>query len=99
MARLLVMLLSLLLALPAVAVPACHQPVASGAHAHHAHHDPTPPTAVATHDCIGCIPPSDWIGARIACPLVAQDTRRRPAAVPLIPGAIVRPTPPPPRVA
>lgn len=95
MTRLIVLLLSLLLALPAAAAPPCHPHATTEAHA--MHHAPAPPAATVAHDCIGCIPPSDWLAARIAAPLVpiAQIRPRAPSAWRA--GVSTRPTPPPPR--
>lgn len=97
MTRLLVVLLSLLLALPAASVPACHGDAPVAANAHHMPHGDAPLVVATGHDCIGCIPPSDWTGARIAAPFVPDAGRQVPAPARDRFGASLRPIPPPPR--
>ncbi len=93
MVRFLVLLLSLLLALPAAAVPACHQPAHEQAQVHH--HAPAP--AMVVHDCLGCIPPGDWRAARVAPAPLAATAPHLPAPAARVAGLATRPTPPPPR--
>lgn len=101
MIRLLLAFMSLLVALPAVAAPACHMaaaaPTASAPMSHHQQHDPAPAEQPAPeHGCIGCIPPDTRVSGVAAPALlpaaapVARTSRleRAPPAAPL---------PPPPR--
>lgn len=101
MIRLLLTLLSLVLAIPAAATPACHDaaPRVSASMPHHHAVPATPGTAAATHDCLGCIPPSDWIGPPLAARLLPAALRRVPAPVAQPLGMALKPTPPPPRLA
>lgn len=79
--RLFLVLLFAAFALPAAAPAACHDASAAGPHmmtamatvtadmadgmAKTADHDAPDQKAVATHGCIGCVPPSTWTVARI----------------------------------
>lgn len=95
--RMLLTIASLLLALPAAAAPACHEAPTAKA-VHHGHAPPAAPIAAPTaHDCIGCIPPSDWdasrIVARLPMPAMAMTTR----IATLDPGEAAPPVLPPPR--
>lgn len=92
------LLLALLLAsfvVPAAAaVPACHDEAMSGM----AHHR-APEKQAPAHVCVGCVPLADWIGPRIAPPILP--TPRLPSArvVRLDLGGTVVPALPPPRLA
>lgn len=75
MFRIALILVSLLFAIPAAAMPACHEVAATSSAIHHgAPH--RAPDAAPPHLCPGCIPPSDWLAPRIAAPMLA------PAAAP-----------------
>lgn len=72
--RALLLVLSLLLAVPAAAMPACHDAPAASAHRTDGHDRPAP--VDGPHVCAGCIPPSDWLAPRVAAPAML------PAATP-----------------
>lgn len=89
--RALLLLLSLMMAVPAAAMPACHEAQAAPAHAmagkpHRA------PEQAPQHACVGCVPLADWMAERIAPP------RLMPAAAPIpriVTLDLVRASPPP----
>lgn len=98
LARLIMVLILALTSLPlgasaATATVACHEQAMPMPH-----HTPAPATPVE-HGCIGCIPPSDWLGTRVAAPtpVVASppSTRVRVLAI----GSGQPPALPPPRTA
>lgn len=70
--RVLLILLTLLVSVPAAAMPSCHEstPVA---HAmpmqHHRAPDAAPP-----HACVGCVPVGDWLAPRIAAPFALPES-------------------------
>lgn len=102
LARLLLALLALVMATPAAAL-SCHAREAAGHHASASHHDPAPDEgddrAVAVSACIGCIPPSNWTGARVPSPRLLRSLPA-PARLPtLAPGRSPPPVLPPPRQA
>lgn len=71
LARLLLTLLLAAFAVPVASPAACHDAATSGAKTRHAmvmlpHEQPA--KAIPVHGCIGCIPPTDWLAARIAAP-------------------------------
>jgi hypothetical protein len=82
--RLILALMLAMFAMPAAAPAACHD-MAGPAPATTRHAMPMPmpmpmpttmpgdgqPKAIPPHGCIGCIPPSDWLAARILPPLLA----------------------------
>lgn len=78
LARLIIVLLLAAFAAPAAAASGCHEAAVSAPMAHHGSADGhrAPDVVIATHVCIGCIPPGDWTTARIAQP-------PSPLAVPL----------------
>lgn len=102
LARLILALLLAAFAIPAAAsVPACHDaPMAMTA----GHAMPAMPAgadhkAIAAHVCIGCIPPSDWIGGRLADRLRPDDATPIARVARLDAGAGWPPALPPPRMA
>lgn len=97
MLRLLVSLLALLLALPASAVPACHETstTVTASMQHHGHRPAAPATAVA-HDCLGCVPPLDLAGGVISLWRPAE-RQRPPMRASMTAGALLVPLSPPPR--
>ena len=107
MRRLLLTLLIICLALPAVAVEACAppmQPAADAAMAMHEHHAPPAPAeedrgpdAAMQHGCIGCVPPLAVPAMPETAPFLAGPFASEPLALALAPP--VGPTPPPPRPA
>ncbi|MBW6525294.1 hypothetical protein KZ813_00405 [Sphingomonas sp. RHCKR7] len=100
MLRLLVSILALLLALPASAAPACHEPAAAmSATTQHHGHRPTLPAPTATHDCLGCVPPLDLAGGTVASPWRAVARQRPPTRADMTAGALLIPLSPPPRAA
>lgn len=74
LARLLLVLLLAAFSLPAAAA-ACHDMPVAGTQAmamtgdHHS--APAPESPMASHACVGCVPPSDLLAARIEPPLPA----------------------------
>jgi hypothetical protein len=68
--RALFLLLSLLMATPAAAMPACHDAPMAQAHAMAGQHHHKPEVA-PPHACLGCIPPSDWLAAPLPVPAMA----------------------------
>ncbi|MGK6323497.1 hypothetical protein ACMGDM_10455 [Sphingomonas sp. DT-51] len=101
MLRLLISILALLLALPASAAPACHEPVAArvatvAAPMHHHDHRPATPTAVM-HDCLGCIPPANLAPFVVAARLRPLERQRPPMRASSTAGAALKPLSPPPR--
>lgn len=101
MLRLLLALIALLTALPATAVPACHEAQAPAAHhAAHGQHGPVTPDQPSppVHECLGCVPPADWLRAPVAAPTLpaAAPPATRQAA--LLRGRALAPVPPPPRI-
>ena len=99
LARLILVLLLAAFAVPAAAASGCHEATVSAPMVHHGSSDDhrAPDVPIATHVCIGCIPPGDWTTARIAQP-------PSPLAVPLAitqqsfsPGIARAPALPPPR--
>lgn len=107
MRRLLLTLLIICLALPAVAVEACAppvQPATDAAMAMHEHHAPPAPAedergpnASPQHGCIGCVPPLTAPAMPATAPLLAGPFAGEPPALDLVIPA--GPTPPPPRPA
>lgn len=100
MVRLILTILSLLMALPAAAMPACHEaaPVAATMAHHGEHHVPAPEAPIASHDCIGCIPPCDWAGRSVSEPLLP--VALAPSTIPasMHETGSPKPTTPPPRL-
>ncbi|MBB3472994.1 hypothetical protein [Sphingomonas sp. BK345] len=98
MLRLLVSLLALLLALPASAVPACHETstTVKASMQHHGHRPAAPATADA-HDCLGCVPPLDLAGGVIVSPWRPAERQRPPMCASMTAGALLVPLSPPPR--
>lgn len=70
-----VLILALLMALPAAAMPACHEATPAAVHVM-PHEQERVPEAAPTHACLGCVPLGDWLAAPIAI------GRMAPAAVP-----------------
>jgi hypothetical protein len=100
MLRLLVSLLALLLALPASAVPACHETSAAvTATMQHHEHRPAAPATAAAHDCLGCVPPLDLAGGVVASPWRPAERPRPPMRTNMTAGALLVPLSPPPRAA
>lgn len=100
--RLLLSIVALLLTVPAVAAPACHEAVPSQVATAMHHHGDTPAPAqpaAAMHECIGCIPPSDWLGSTLAALLIVSGDGPRALASAAPHGRALKPTPPPPRLA
>lgn len=66
LARLILALLLAAFAVPVAAPAACHDAPVGRAHAMPMGHasDTAPEKAMPSHGCIGCVPPSNWIGAR-----------------------------------
>lgn len=100
MLRLFVSLLALLLALPAGAVPACHETstTVTAPMQHHEHRPAAPGTAVA-HDCLGCVPPLDLAGGVVVSPWRPAERQRPPMRTSMTAGALLVPLSPPPRAA
>lgn len=98
LARLIMVLILALTSLPhgasaAPAVAACHETMAPM-------HDRAPPPApAAEHGCIGCIPPGDWLSARVAAPAMIAALPPSPRVRVLAIGAGTPPALPPPRQA
>lgn len=100
MLRLFVSLLALLLALPATAAPACHEPtVAMSAPVQHHEHRPAAPASAAAHDCLGCVPPLDLAGGIVVSPWRPAERQRPPMRASMTAGALLVPLSPPPRAA
>ena len=103
LARLLLALLLAAFAMPGVASAACHDaPVAHSAMSSASHVMPMPDdasdrSALAVHACIGCVPPSDWLGPRIARPVLPVAATLVAALTTLSTGAVPAPDLPPPR--
>jgi len=100
-ARVLVILLLLTgFALPATASAHCRD-AATATQAmvgsHHGDHMPAPVQAVTEHACIGCVPPSDWLAARILAPLPRAAMKPDARVATLGPLAPTAPDPRPPR--
>lgn len=70
LARLLLILLVAVFAVPSAAPAACHDG-AKVAHTMPMRSDDSGPRAVPTHACLGCIPPSDWLSPQIAGPMLS----------------------------
>ncbi len=104
-ARLILALLLAAFAVPAAAPAACHDASTPTRHAMMTmavdtpHPSDTMPDrkAVPLHGCIGCIPPSNWIGARVAAVAPADAPVLVERAAVLDIGLIAAPVPPPPR--
>ncbi|MBB4154599.1 hypothetical protein GGQ80_002515 [Sphingomonas jinjuensis] len=98
LARLIMVLVLALTALPhgasaAPAVAACHETMAPM-------HDSKPtPAPAAQHGCIGCIPPGDWLGVRVAGPVFIAALPPSPRVRMLAIGVGAPPALPPPRKA
>lgn len=104
LARFLLALLLAAFAMPGVAPAACHDdaPVAHHAMSSANHIMPMPDgasdrSALAVHACIGCVPPSDWLGPRVARPVVPVAATLVAALTTLSTGAVPAPDLPPPR--
>ena len=93
------LILALMLALGAPAMPAAaHEGMAPMAMAGHRMPDPQPKAPMAQqHLCIGCVPMGDWYAVRVRPPvsLPAPAPISRIAALRMMPGEA--PIPPPPR--
>jgi hypothetical protein len=94
--RLLLALLLAAVAVPTAAPAACHDAPASG-HAMPMPADDGRPDAVPVHACAGCIPPSDWLGARVAAPLPIASAPPSPMPPASLAGTGAPPDLPPPR--
>ena len=98
MLRRLLLLLSLLMALPVAAAPACHAPAeatATMAHGHGKHHAPAAPEPA--HACLGCVPPATLLpGVLRAPPVLRAPLGIGPVAARAADPALA-PVPPPPR--
>ena|SRR5689334_4050863 len=98
LARLIMVLILALTSLPhgasaAPAVAACHETMAPM-------HDKAPAQApAAEHGCIGCIPPGDWLNARVAEPVTVAALPPSPRIRVLSIGIGMPPALPPPRTA
>lgn len=100
MIRLLLSIVALLLALPASAAPACHEPAPVSASASMHHHGRAPDApAAAPHDCLGCVPPVFLIGGVVAAPWHPTERLRAPMRDERTAGAVLDPLSPPPRAA
>jgi len=101
LARLLLVLLLAAFSLPA-AVASCHDAPApmTGTHAMHGSgHQPmtVPDGSVASHACVGCVPPSGMLAKRIEPPLPAPSMAPAAFVATLDLGGAVPPDLPPPR--
>ena len=94
--RLILALLLAAFALPASAPAACHD--VPTAHAMAMDHAPAQ-TATPPHGCIGCVPPSNWIAARILGARVREPVMVIEGAAVLDIGGAVAPALRPPRSA
>ena len=101
------LLLAIMFALTAIPAPsaACHMPGDGAMVAmHHVPDHPAkapakaPEKAMPTHACIGCIPPGDWLGARIAVPPIMRAPADAPTIARLDLGRSAPPALPPPRI-
>ncbi len=79
--------------------PCCDMPKMSG-HSMPGHSTPSdaPSKAIPTHGCIGCVPPSDMLPARIAEPIPPIAIPPVTQVVRLDLGRSVPPSLPPPRI-
>jgi hypothetical protein len=97
--RLLLALLTICLAVPAMAAPThcLPQPIAAMAmhHSHHGEHKQAPQPVSATHDCIGCIAPYAGIPPMASAPPRLGMTAPPLAIVWAMPSLAAPDTPPP----
>lgn len=95
--RLLLTLLLALFAAPAMATD-CHGAKAAHHEMPSGHDAPAPSDeALAPHACVGCIPPSDWLGARLDTPPLAPSADPVASVTALRLGQAPPPALPPPR--
>ena len=71
MLRALLILLSLMLAAPVAAMPACHEEASTAAMTHGPGKHHRMPDTAPPHACFGCIPPADWIAPPLPAPRLA----------------------------
>lgn len=99
MLRALLLVLSLLLAVPTAAMPACHDPAATAQRGHDMsgeHH--RQPDAAPAHACLGCIPPATLLATPLPAPSLAPASPSAPRIATLDLGREHRPLLPPPRL-
>lgn len=98
--RLILALMLAIFAVPTAAPAACHDaaPAAASNHAMPMSGDGHP-RAIPAHGCIGCIPPSDWLAARILPPLLVPTLVPHAVPVRLDLGGNTLPARRPPRFA
>ena len=94
--RLLLALLLAVFAVPTAAPAACHDAPSTG-HAMPMPAEDERPDAMPVHACVGCIPPSDWLGARVEAPTLISAARPSSPPPASLAGTRAPPDLPPPR--